>query len=908
MNTPRSLRRAAAPLLTSLLAASLVFAQQPRAAQPAAQPKSPARENADGASVTLDTMFGADSYAVYGEMRGVGQYLSSEEFRQMLEPLRLPGSMPSEMNDLIDFLTAHAESMSAARLAFGAMPVADGLPDFVAAVEMPSAEDAQKIEPQIRQFMAGYYAAHPKAAAGADASRAGARTVTLGGSPSHVGEGTRANAAGRTAARQQQQQPTRQQNGQNAQTVRAGEKVAAESAAPYVIKRAGAVVALADKQFTFRRLRGAQGSPALSDEPGFAAARARLASDTLFIYVNTARTGRYSKRQYEEYERRQKQVEAEVEAARKEGRDYSGSVHVAGAPSVQMSTTTTRADNSDPGARVAPEAATTNSNIAVMSSNGNVALPGGSPGEKLTPEQRAEREAMIAEMREQRARYAEEQQKAEEAERERKSQPGYEEEQRRQEFENQLGRVIFTGGMAEGAWSESVGVGASLEGDQLVVHALFYSDSDATPARPVPFVPILLSGPPVAPEAASVVPADSDIFISASLDLPQMYDYVASAFKILDMAEDASGSTDRLGLFDRQISSFEQQGKFRIREDLLNSLGNEIAVVLPGEYFDLRRTRGKGKPKTSSSDGAAQAQEAQVGTNAPVVVISLRDRKTVEGILPRALEAAGVRGVNEGQLFVKRGDADVLAFGGSSAAFLGNFLVVSFDPRALDWIVDSYNRGETLANSEEFRRASGWQQRQLLGQAYVSNALLADAFGDVRASADDLDDAALRGYVSRLDPNPGAITYSLQRDGASLFHELHVPKNLLALMSVSPVVAQQTAKMRGNEAKAMSAIQILAMKEAEYKEGNGRYATLEEMKSKPTLMAIGRRGEAFNFYMAEGYDIRLDASGDKFEITATPNGYPKQGRRSFYVDQTGVLRGGDTGGKPATSESDPVNN
>ncbi|MDQ3907472.1 MAG: hypothetical protein M3268_03920, partial [Acidobacteriota bacterium] len=120
MNVARSLRRAAAPLLTPLLAVSLVVAQQPRATQPAraktnappaqtkiatpapSQTKGAPRESADAAGVTLDTLFGADSYAVYGEMRSVGQYMSSDEFKQLMGPLRLPGSMPSEMGELID--------------------------------------------------------------------------------------------------------------------------------------------------------------------------------------------------------------------------------------------------------------------------------------------------------------------------------------------------------------------------------------------------------------------------------------------------------------------------------------------------------------------------------------------------------------------------------------------------------------------------------------------------------------------------------------------------------------------------------------------------------------------------------------------------------------------------------------
>jgi hypothetical protein len=222
----------------------------------------------------------------------------------------------------------------------------------------------------------------------------------------------------------------------------------------------------------------------------------------------------------------------------------------------------------------------------------------------------------------------------------------------------------------------------------------------------------------------------------------------------------------------------------------------------------------------------------------------------------------------------------------------------------MDWIVDSYNRGETLANSEEFRRASGWQQQQLLGQVFVSNALLKDSFADVHASIDDIEDPQLRAFVLQVDPDPGAITYALTRDGASLFHELHVPKNLLSLMSASALVSQQTAKMRSNESAAMSALYTLYGREVEFKTKNGRFGSEDELDNETRSR---RGGPRYPQLKAEGYDIRFTVSGDKFEATATPAGYPKQGRRSYYIDQTGVMRGGDIGGKAATAESDPIN-
>jgi hypothetical protein len=455
-------------------------------------------------------------------------------------------------------------------------------------------------------------------------------------------------------------------------------------------------------------------------------------------------------------------------------------------------------------------------------------------------------------------------------------------------------------------WAESIGVGASIEGEEVVVRALFVNDSEDQTPRPVPFMPILLSGPQLAPDAASVIPADADIFAAASLDLPQMYDYVASAFKIFDLAAGAAGEQDKQGLFESQISAFEKDNKFRIREDLLNALGNEIAIVMPSDFLGVRRQRKT--PKGAAGDatsGEAPKPEPETFAASPVVIISLSDKKAVQELLPRALEAAGVKGVTEQQLLEKRGDVEVVTFTQASAAFVGNFLVMS-DAPTMRWVIDAYNKRETLANSDEFRRAAGWQQRQLLGQVYVSNALLKDTFAEVYKSIDDIDDQELKSFLSRLDPNPGAVTHTLTREGNGLLHELHVPKNLLTLMSASGVVAARLAPMRSGEAMATYAMYNIARMQSSYKESNGRYATLDELrkeKEKDDEESVGGSGDPFEL---EGYDIKLTASGDKFEATATPTDYPKKGRRSFFIDETSVLRGADTGGKPADASTEPV--
>ncbi len=126
----------------------------------------------------------------------------------------------------------------------------------------------------------------------------------------------------------------------------------------------------------------------------------------------------------------------------------------------------------------------------------------------------------------------------------------------------------------------------------------------------------------------------------------------------------------------------------------------------------------------------------------------------------------------------------------------------------------------------------------------------------------------------------------------------YVPLNLISLFTASGVVSQKLAGMRSNESIARWKMEMIANAQAAHKMNAGRFGSLEELK------AAGHLNEEDESLEATGYKIKFSVSGDTYEATATPTGYPRQGRRSFYVDQTGTLRGGDTGGKPA-SASDP---
>ncbi|HLL15673.1 MAG TPA: DUF3352 domain-containing protein [Pyrinomonadaceae bacterium] len=839
-------RGASLVVAVSLLLVPFVHAQRPapKPARPATRTTTQTPVAERSPSVTLDTLLSADAYGVYAEMRAVGRHANSQEIAQLLAPFGLEGSgAPAELLALYEFIKSHADALMTARLMFAAMPARAGVPETLLAVEMPSVEEARKFVPELKQFVAANVAPPTKTAP----------TVT-------------------TSLRVESSNTARRRGARRAQATaeNATDDVRAKPpAAPqFQIKRSGSVVALSGAAFTFKDLHGTD-QALLVNEPGFQAARTRFGTDTLFVYFNTVRMTNSMKQRMEalekEYRRQEELARAEAEKRGARSNSYSivepDTIGVISGGDVIAGTDANK--NANVSVRTGGNMNTTNANVSGPPEDETPPIP---PTPEATPSPKSEKELEEERRREQSRRFAE-----------------------------TLGSFVFGGrGMSEDSWPESIGVGASLDGDALVVRGLFIDLSGDQPPRPIPFLPVLLSGPAIAAEASAVLPADTDIFVSVSLDLPQMYDYLASLMKIADLA---GAQEDGKGGFGEQLTAFEKTNNFRIREDLLAALGNEIAVgVPPNGFFGMRPLpRSDGDPAAPPPSG-------------PVVVVALNDRESLQKLLPRILNSIGLAGATEQSIVEKHGQVEVLTFSNGTLAFIDRFLVGAPDAATMRRVAEAYNSGETLANSAGYRDPTRWQSKQAIGQVYASNAMLKGMFEDVTKSVEDIDDPAVRAHIMRLDPNPGAITHLATRESDGLMHELRLPKNLLSLFATSSLVSQKLSTVRGNEAMARWKLHMIKVAQDTHKEKTGRYGTLEELIAAAKLVNdenkdSGRLYEDFTFMEAEGYEINVSASGDTFAATATPTGYPKLGRRSFYIDQTGSLRGGDTGGKPASAST-----
>jgi hypothetical protein len=103
-----------------------------------------------------------------------------------------------------------------------------------------------------------------------------------------------------------------------------------------------------------------------------------------------------------------------------------------------------------------------------------------------------------------------------------------------------------------------------------------------------------------------------------------------------------------------------------------------------------------------------------------------------------------------------------------------------------------------------------------------------------------------------------------------------------------------------NELAAMSRLRSIATAEIQYQlEAGGGYGSLDDLIEKGYL-SDPSRGKLTGYR----FEVRLKPGG--YEATAAPIKFGITGRRSFYIDETRVMRGADRRGEQATSNDPEV--
>ena len=135
-----------------------------------------------------------------------------------------------------------------------------------------------------------------------------------------------------------------------------------------------------------------------------------------------------------------------------------------------------------------------------------------------------------------------------------------------------------------------------------------------------------------------------------------------------------------------------------------------------------------------------------------------------------------------------------------------------------------------------------------------------------------------------------------------------VPTAMVAAIAIPNLLASRRA---ANEGSAQSSLRTLHAAEATYQatKGNGNFGTLSELAAENLIDAKLATGTK------NGYKFTVELTTNEmnypgFAVVGVPmiyDGVSSTGIRSFYVDETGVIRGGNKFGRPATKEDLPLN-
>jgi hypothetical protein len=456
-----------------------------------------------------------------------------------------------------------------------------------------------------------------------------------------------------------------------------------------------------------------------------------------------------------------------------------------------------------------------------------------------------------------------------------------------------LGMTLFGG---EGKSPDAIGLALSFEGESFDVRALLIS-APGERNDVLPFWPHVIAGAPIVPDSPNIFPANTELFATMSLDLPQIFSVLSKPPK--PELTTAKGKPSFVVKEEPQspFASIEEKAEISIGDDLVPLLGSEIAIGLPMTGLNIIGVPG---PLPATPATKEDAPDKQTVPRGPIVAISVKDKERLRVLMPKLIDAVSYKSISKLAATERREDTELISYANVFAyAFVGNFIVLSSDAATVRNVVDSYLKHETLASDMQFRAYTRWQPRQLHGQFYISPALM-ESYKDWVLQPNTRMSDQMRSFMMRLSTVSQPITYSLWNEGLGPLHELHIPRNLVAMFvavfsgEMNPSATVQSERM------AIGLMYTIIYAEQQYKskKGAGAYGTLEDLIA----------ADLFPKDTAEksGYRFELTASGDKFEATAVPLEYGKSGTLSLYVDQTGVLRGGDRSGATATASDPPI--
>jgi hypothetical protein len=359
---------------------------------------------------------------------------------------------------------------------------------------------------------------------------------------------------------------------------------------PYQMQQSGSLVLISDTAFTLRNLRP-RGSKSLEEDQNFLVARNRFASESIFLYVDVKSIEKEEQDQRQKWEKdEQTRVETETASPSKAEEPLDSAEQELSTAKIEQPSPAPEPEPSDPSQPALVAAAPD------PQAQSNATLSGSPRGtDELSPV-----------------------------------------------FFSLYGALF--GGQSK--WPEAIAASLVFEGDAYVVRTLILN-SEENKNIAVPFLPQFISGPALVPESPNIFPSDSDLFVSISLDYPQIYEGMVKA---IAQAEEGSRTFRSRTVREAPppespFAIYEKKLGLKIKDDLLPLLGHEIALVLPKRAVqapsDAKKTESDAKMEKAVPETEVQTN-ATGGATSPVLAISVKDKEAVARLIPKLIESFGL--------------------------------------------------------------------------------------------------------------------------------------------------------------------------------------------------------------------------------------------------------------------------
>jgi hypothetical protein len=242
--------------LISILLALLMIAAPTVAQQPASKSAAPpSRQGPKLADPTFETLLANDAYKLYGEVRNVGQLLSTGGAGEIVEPVIKLADPGPQFKSVVTFLKKNSEALASSRLMFATWPARSDVPTMFVAIEFPTNEDAAKFAPKLEAFLPTVM---PTPTATEEPASA---TATK------PGEAKAPPAPLASTSKPAQPKPNEQP--------------------PFVITRSGNLVCFSEKAFKFEKLHPPASKPLFQDQH-LRTVRDKFSTEPVFLFFNIA--------------------------------------------------------------------------------------------------------------------------------------------------------------------------------------------------------------------------------------------------------------------------------------------------------------------------------------------------------------------------------------------------------------------------------------------------------------------------------------------------------------------------------------------------------------------------------------------------------------------------------------------